>query len=358
MVHPAAQAPLEPPKSNGSAPAFNGHTNSQPLASPAQAQTSQDPNALFAALAGMGQQNAPSNAPPAAHPAFPFQQNMVPPPPPGFVPPPPAGVTGQPGLPVAPAGMNELAGQILQAMSAGSIQPDQAIQVLNALATAQNGGMPMPPLQPPVASQTPSQAQPAVNTGGQPGRYDPIDSRMRDRSRSPDFQRRSPAPRSPPNPNRRESPTYGVYDPNAGPEGNAQRFERGERGRGRGKQKGGRNDRNEYRQRSPPRRQPSPPRAAYGQSKYIEWDETLPRDHIRVLSRTLFVGGAGGTEGEIRSIFSRFGRVQTCIVNQDKRHAFVKMLTRPDAVAAKQGMDNLNDPAAQSKARQVRARFL
>jgi protein NRD1 len=96
---------------------------------------------------------------------------------------------------------------------------------------------------------------------------------------------------------------------------------------------------------------------AYGQSKYIEWDDTLPRDHIRVLSRTLFVGGAGGTEGEIRSIFARFGRVQTCIVNQDKRHAFVKMLTRPDAVAAKQGMDTLQDPAAQSKARQVRMLF-
>jgi hypothetical protein len=67
----------------------------------------------------------------------------------------------------------------------------------------------------------------------------------------------------------------------------------------------------------------------------------------------LFVGGAGGTEGEIRSIFSRFGQVQTCIVNLEKRHAFVKMLTRPDAVHAKEGMDNLQDPIAQSKARQV-----
>jgi hypothetical protein len=34
------------------------------------------------------------------------------------------------------------------------------------------------------------------------------------------------------------------------------------------------------------------------------------------------------------------------------------MLTRPDAVAAKQGMDSLQDPAAQSKARQVRMLFL
>ena len=384
MPNPDAQAPVEPPKSNnGIVPLFNGHTtNPQPPALTAHAQPPPPPppppphnnclvcphagvahhkkptkpppdtNAFFAALAGVAQQNQPTNAPPAAPPAFPFQQNMVPPPPPGFVPPPPpAAATPQPGL---PAGMNELAGQILQAMSAGSIQPDQAIQVLNAIATAQTGGISLLPLQPPV-SQTPPQVHPTVINGSQADRYEQPDSRMRDRSRSPDYQRRrSPAPRSPPNPNRRESPTYGVYDPNAGPEGNAQRVKRGERGRGRNKQKGGRNDRNDYRQRSPPRRQPSPPRTAYGQSKYIEWDETLPRDHIRVLSRTLFVGGAGGTEGEIRSIFSRFGRVQTCIVNQDKRHAFVKMLTRPDAVAAKQGMDNLNDPAAQSKARQVR----
>ncbi|CAN9338795.1 unnamed protein product [Alternaria alternata] len=344
-------APSEPPKSNGSAPVFNGHTNQQPPPPPvAMPQPPQDPGALFAALAGVGQHNGQTNPPPAAASPFPFQQNMVPPPPPGFMPPPPTGVIGQPNMPVPPAGTNEIVTQILKAMTAGSIPPDQAIQALNTLAMAQNGGMPMPP---PAVAQT-SQVQPAVQNGNQGDSYDLNDTRMRDRSRSPDYQRRRSPVRSPPNPNRRESPTYGVYDPNAGPEGNAQRFERGERGRGRGKQRGGRNDRNEYRQRSPPRRQPSPPRAAYGQSKYIEWDETLPRDHIRVLSRTLFVGGAGGTEGEIRSIFARFGRVQTCIVNQDKRHAFVKMLTRPDAVAAKQGMDTLQDPAAQSKARQTR----
>jgi protein NRD1 len=87
--------------------------------------------------------------------------------------------------------------------------------------------------------------------------------------------------------------------------------------------------------------------------KFIEWDTTLPRDHIRVLSRTLFIGGASGTEAEIRQIFSQFGTVQSCIVNQDKRHAFVKMLTRPDALAAKAGMVNNQDPMAVSKARQV-----
>ncbi|KAF1997178.1 hypothetical protein P154DRAFT_441659 [Amniculicola lignicola CBS 123094] len=115
----------------------------------------------------------------------------------------------------------------------------------------------------------------------------------------------------------------------------------------------GRNDRNEYRQRSPPaQRRPSPIRG--NQQKFLEWDYNMPRDHIKVLSRTLFVGGASGTEDEIRDIFSRFGRVQTCIVAQEKRHAFVKMVNRVDACAAKEGMDKLTDTSALAKARQTR----
>ena len=46
------------------------------------------------------------------------------------------------------------------------------------------------------------------------------------------------------------------------------------------------------------------------------------------------------SESELRGIFGRFGTVQTCIVNKDKRHAFVKMLSRQDAVAAKQGTED------------------
>lgn len=314
---------------------------------------------MLAALSAFGQQSSQTNAAP---PALPFIQNMVPPPPPpGFVPPPPP-ASVQPAMPPPPpAGMNDLANQILQAMSAGSIAPDQAIQVLNALAVAQNGGASMPAAPLTVAPQIQSAARSAAQNGVSQAqqRFEPNDNNIRDRSRSPDYQRRvSPSRRSPPN--RRESPVYGAYDPNTAVDGSVGRSDRNDRGRGRGKARNGRNDRNEYRQRTPPaqRRQPSPPKDGYGQSRYIEWDQSLPRDHIRVLSRTLFVGGAGGTEGEIRSIFNRFGRVQTCIVNQDKRHAFVKMLTRPDAVAAKEGMDNLQDAAAQSKARQVGFSYL
>jgi protein NRD1 len=363
LMHKIADAHTAPaglPQSNGTQQIHNAPTNQQSIATPTVAplQPQQDSAALFAALAGLGQQNGQTNGVPTAPPATAFSQNMVPPPPPGFLPPPPPGANGQTGLPPPPAGANDMTNKILQAMSAGLIAPEQAIQVLNAMAASQNGGANMPSMPPPVAAQAPPQVQPAQQNDVQHDRYEQTASRYRDRSRSPDYERRrSPPRRSPPNTNRRESPVYGVYDPNAGPEGNnVNRSERGERGRGRGKQRGGRNDRTEYRQRSPPRRQSSPPRNAYGNAripKVVEWDDTLPRDHIRVLSRTLFVGGAGGTEGEIREIFGRFGIVQTCIVNLEKRHAFVKMLTRVDAVSAKQGMDNLQDPSAQSKARQV-----
>lgn len=46
------------------------------------------------------------------------------------------------------------------------------------------------------------------------------------------------------------------------------------------------------------------------------------------------------SEAELRGIFGRYGTVQTCIVNKDKRHAFVKMLTRQDAVRAKDAMED------------------
>lgn len=50
------------------------------------------------------------------------------------------------------------------------------------------------------------------------------------------------------------------------------------------------------------------------------------------------------SEAELRRIFSHFGTVQTCIVNREKRHAFVKMLTRKDAVNAKTGTEESKDP--------------
>jgi protein NRD1 len=326
----------------------------------APAPATPDTGALLAALAvNLGQQNGQTNLAPAVPTAAPYPN--IAPPHPGYMAPSPVATNAhatQPAMQVT----NELIQQILQAMASGVLPADQGLAVLAAMAQSQqSGGAPAmaAQAQPPMVANAPL---PSVHTtaqnGAHPDRYEDKTSRFRDRSRSPEYQprRQSPNRRSPPH--RRESPTYGVYDPNAGSDGNITHGNDRDRGRGRGRNRGRGRDRDEYRQRSPPvqRRQASPDAhdRRNSQPKFIEWDQSLPRDHIKVLSRTLFVGGAGGTEQEIRNIFSSFGKVQTCIVNQDKRHAFVKMVNREDAISAKNGMDNIQDPNALAKARQVR----
>ncbi|KND94115.1 Rpb7-binding protein seb1 [Tolypocladium ophioglossoides CBS 100239] len=156
--------------------------------------------------------------------------------------------------------------------------------------------------------------------GYQDGMRSPPRYRGRSRSRSPDRawgQRGSPR-------GGRDRMDYGVLD---------DRDRNGRRG-------------NDYRQRSPQGRRgrsATPSSELPHIERWIDFDPSLPDGHIRVLSRTLFVGGVTCSEAELRGIFNRYGTVQTCIVNKDKRHAFVKMLTRKDAVAAKEGTeDNRN----------------
>lgn len=83
----------------------------------------------------------------------------------------------------------------------------------------------------------------------------------------------------------------------------------------------------------------------------MQFDPSLPNGSIKVMSRTLFVGGVTCSEAELRNIFNRFGTVQTCIVNKEKRHAFVKMYSRKDAVSAKEAMDDGRSPDAQLRTR-------
>lgn len=61
--------------------------------------------------------------------------------------------------------------------------------------------------------------------------------------------------------------------------------------------------------------------------------------------------GSRSSEDVLRGIFSAFGLVQTCIVNVDKRHAFVKMITRADAMAAKEGMERYKSSEMQLRVR-------
>ncbi|ORY64051.1 uncharacterized protein BCR38DRAFT_205502 [Pseudomassariella vexata] len=105
-----------------------------------------------------------------------------------------------------------------------------------------------------------------------------------------------------------------------------------------------RRGRPDYRQRSPPGRRGRSPSPRYDRpvpgQKWIDFDRSIGSGNIKVLSRTLFVGGVTCPESELRNMFGQHGQVQTCIVNKDKRHAFVKMINRRDAVAAKEAMEN------------------
>lgn len=232
-----------------------------------------------------------------------------------------------------------LIGQLIQK----GLPADQIAAVVKALASnnaaATNAAPP--------AAQSSQGAYPMPPNGPSPNGWRPDDrdmrspntrSRGRSRSRSPGrhWEHRD-SPRS------RDDRRFGDFGGgrNSPPR---ERFDDRDRDRSR-----------QYRQRSPPGRRESSPRRAeippFQQEKPVQIDPALPSGHIKVLSRTLFVGGVTCPEGELRNMFSRFGAVQTCIVNKEKRHAFVKMFTRKDAVHAKEAMEEGRSPDAQLRTR-------
>ncbi|KAF2718572.1 hypothetical protein K431DRAFT_296842 [Polychaeton citri CBS 116435] len=291
------------------------------------------------------------SAPPSAGPP---QQPVFQPPPTyqGFQPQPPPSIPPQYNAPVpppqqAPQALDPLAP--LRHILPANILGDQAklMQALTLLQELQKDGVPMEQWGPVIQAFS-SQHQPPA---AQP--QDRFNERYADANRGRDNRDRSRSPdRS--GGRRRASPVYGTYE-----EMQSRGQQDDDRGRG---------GRSKYRQRSPVRSpapgfgndSPDPGMAMNGnpmQPKFIGLDNTLPPNNIKVLSRTLFVGGASGTQAEIETLFTRFGKVQTCIANRDKRHAFVKMTTRQYALVAKQGMEHLqamNDREVMNIARQTK----
>src|SRR4051794_3275750 len=48
-------------------------------------------------------------------------------------------------------------------------------------------------------------------------------------------------------------------------------------------------------------------------------------------------------EAELVAFMRQYGQVQTCIVNHDKRHAFLKLASHQDAIATKASIEQLPD---------------
>lgn len=330
----AAAAPA-----TGTPTGATSNATAQPQAAPAYSAMPSGTVSLLASLANVGKQAqsaAPAqnvqyqNSAQYATTTQPHQQNVGPAMTAPSIPPYAAQPNGQgnattmppvaPVAPIAPAAppANPLMPQAFQNMPGGNeafmqfigslVQqgwsPEQIAQVIAAMSGGQGipGALAAP--QAPQAQNGHAQAVP----NGQPqpaqdyrSRDDPRDfDRNRDRSRSPDSKRR----RSPPV-NRRESPTYGVYDPYTGPSipdgpvgapNGANGQPSSEHG---GSRRGGRkNRRNRDKHRNSPavqqqqqQQQSQQQKSSNPRPKYIQFDQSLPRGNIKVLSRTLFVGG-------------------------------------------------------------------
>ncbi|KIX09332.1 uncharacterized protein Z518_00411 [Rhinocladiella mackenziei CBS 650.93] len=288
----------------------NSTVNPGPAPAAASGQAVNPLGALFAGLSNGAQSQSPANVPQNPLATFLAQPQA------------PVAVPQHP-APISQDAQAQAQFQLLQLLAAQGVPPDQwatALQLLN-MQGANAGGVNGLPFPPPMSSNNwVGQAQPAGQSRDALTRSPP--SQYRRRSRSPGYDRRRDlSPRR-----RRDSPGPDQY-----------RNDRDGRDGRRG---------NDYRQRSPGRgrrRSPTPPsdtKLPPPGPKNVSWDPSLPKGHIKVFSRTLFVGGVTSNEAHLRSLFNKYGVVQTCIVNVDKRHAFVKMINRRDAENARDGMED------------------
>jgi protein NRD1 len=241
-----------------------------------------NPGAAAQALAAM--QGLPinvqnGNAQPQPPPMMPFlpPQSAVVAPPPSVAGQNLAAVAQNAQAPSFPA-LNSTQLQAIQAVVQAnpSITPEQLISILAAMGVNVPATPAIPGQVPPAAAPTTAPVAPPQNQYGPPGQDQ--QSYQRDRSRSPDHKRRRVTP-----PNRRESPTYGVYDPSAAKSeiSRGNDYDRRDRGRGKG--------RDNYRKRSPPRERLASPgmmgRSVQGYPsstpKPFGHDPSLPNGQIR-----------------------------------------------------------------------------
>ncbi|EOO00060.1 putative nrd1 protein [Phaeoacremonium minimum UCRPA7] len=235
---------------------------------------------------------------------------------------------------------------LIQTLLAQGIPVDKISTIIGQL-TGNNAAPQAPLPQVPQPSQSSYSVPPGAGWDA-PRTEDPRDRNgYHDSIRSPNRARGRSRSRSPgrhwdahDSPRGRDERRFGDFGRNSPGRG---RLDDRDRGRGRG---------SDYRQRSPPGHgSPQGDISALQEHKWVEYDSSIPNGHIKVLSRTLFVGGVTCSEAELRNIFNRYGEVQTCIVNKEKRHAFVKMYTRKDAMSAKEGMEDSRSTDMQLRTR-------
>lgn len=75
------------------------------------------------------------------------------------------------------------------------------------------------------------------------------------------------------------------------------------------------------------------PSNSHYRPKPVSFDPSVPPDHVKVFSRTLFVGGVPPAmrEHDIATVLRPYGEVQSVILNTGRKHAFVKVYSRQEA---------------------------
>lgn len=75
------------------------------------------------------------------------------------------------------------------------------------------------------------------------------------------------------------------------------------------------------------------PQNPHFRPRQISYDPTLPKEQVKILSRTIFIGGVPNTmkEWDIANVLRQFAEVQSVILNSTRKHAFVKVYSRNEA---------------------------
>ncbi|XBW37316.1 hypothetical protein QEN19_002898 [Hanseniaspora menglaensis] len=75
------------------------------------------------------------------------------------------------------------------------------------------------------------------------------------------------------------------------------------------------------------------PGSAHHRNKPVLHDSTCPMNSVKVMSRTLFIGGINSrdTKKELVNRLKAYGEIQTCFLNNKKGHGFVKAYSRAEA---------------------------
>ncbi|KAL3233889.1 Protein NRD1 [Nakaseomyces bracarensis] len=75
------------------------------------------------------------------------------------------------------------------------------------------------------------------------------------------------------------------------------------------------------------------PQNPHYRPKMVSYDPSVPPDHIKVFSRTLFLGGVpmNMKEWDLANVLRPYAEVQSVILNNARKHAFVKVYSRQEA---------------------------